>query len=355
MRRSIGLLALLGVAGAACDLPTEFPRWDQTWVAPGETIQIGMAELLPAGVGVNEDTTAFVTEAPGASLTFYLEQMCGSACVLVDGMVAPKPAFGYTLGTSTSLADDLVSATLAGGTVRATLEHDFSFDPLRPDDDPTDRGFLVVRVTSDGNVVAQDTLHGDDYAFPAGTPLTPSMAIRPVAVTNELQIDVEIYSPAGDRVLIDTSDTLGVAVAPTTVEIASATVAASSITIEPTSTTMDFSGLEEDGPVVEQIQGGAIRFGVENPFAVEGTVEVSFQLPFPIERALTLLADTTYDARLDFAGQELREILGSERVLVMASGIVSAPTGTVTLTPRQKLVLDTDFELVLRIGGEEEG
>lgn len=358
MRRCVALLALTGASVTACDVMTEPPMWEQTWVVEGETIELSVAELLPTGVGVNADTTAFVTEAPGASVTFSLADMCGSACTTFDGFVAPKPEFSDTITTTTSLPADLVSATLAGGSFDVTMAHDFNFDPLRPSSDTAaERGFIGITVRSGGSIVADTTISGEDQAFPAGTTLTPSMAIRPVEVSNTLAIEVRIYSPAGDTTTIESSDTLGVTLAPSTIGISEATVAATSITLDPTATTMTFGELEEGGVVIDRIQSGALRFRVQNPFAITGTMNVEFQLPgVTIQRTLNI-SQGSYSARVEFTGDELRQILASGEVDVVTSGTVTAPEGTLTVTPRQKLVLENDFELVLLIGGStgEEG
>lgn len=356
-RRCLTLLALTGAAAAACDYPTSPPMWEQTWVVPGETIALSVAELLPDGVSLNEDTSAFVTEAPDASITVTLGDMCGGDCTLFDGQVAPKPAFGDTLTTSTALPADLVSATLAGGSFDVVMAHDFDFDPLRPSSDPAaERGYVGITVRSAGNVVADTTISGEDHAFPTGTTLSTPVAIRPVDVSNSLAIEVRIYSPAGDETTIESSDTLGVRLSSSIVEIAEATVVASSLVLDPTSTTMSLGGLDAESPPLEQIQSGALRFRIENPFAVAGTMSVEFQLPDgAIQRDLDI-AEGSYSARIEFTGDELRRILSSDEVSIVTSGTATAPDGTITVTPRQELILETDFELVLLIGGSgEEG
>lgn len=351
MRRCMALLALTGAGVAACDFPTEPPMWEQTWQVSGETIELSVAELLPAGVELNNDSTAFVAQAPGASVTFSLAEMCPE-CSAANGLIVPKPEFSDTITTTTTLPADLVSATLSGGAFSATMEHDFNFDPLRPSSDPTaERGFIGITITSSGNTVADTLVHGDDQAFEAGIPLSLVLGIQPVDVTNDLNIEVRIYSPAGDNTVIDTSDTLGIAFAPSTIEIAEATVTASAITLDPTVTEMDFGGMEADSPVLERIQSGALLFEVHNPFSVTGTLDLEFQLATgTIQRSLSI-DQGDYTARINFTGDELREILGSESASIVASGNVAAAGGTVTVNPTQELILDNRFELVVLVGG----
>lgn len=348
VRRSLLALTLVGLA--ACDLPTEAPRWDQMWVVPVERITVNAAELLPSSVDVNADSSAFITETPEASIRLALSEMC-TTCAVLDGTTAPKPEFGYTVTTSTTLPSELVSATLAGGSFSATMAHDFNFDPLRPSADPTaPRGYLVVRITSSGSLVAYDSIDGNDVAFPGGTSLSPDLPIRPVEVSSSLDMEVYIYSPEGDDLTIEASDTAGVTLHPSTVEIADVTIDAASITIDPVSTTMDFGDV--DSTALEHIQSGALLLGVSNPFDVTGTLDLTFQNVVPRIQRDVPLRTGTYEERLDFTSDEVRSMVGAGIVDVVATGTVGS-TGPVTVTPDQALLVDTDLEVVVLIGSTE--
>lgn len=362
MRRSVALAVLVGAAVTACDYPTEPPRWDQTWVVPGETIDLSVAELLPAGVDINADTTAFLADVPETAVVFSLETLCGAACPVSGSYAVPvKPEFGDTVTAGITLPADVVSATLAGGTVDLVLAHDFNFDPLRPNpsDPAAETGSLGVTITSGGTVVADTVIRGETQSFGPGETLTPSLSLRPVTVANDLELEVSIYSPEGEATTVETTDTLGVTVLGSTVAITEATVTATSVTIDPTTTTLDFGGIEEDGPVLDNIQSGAIRFDILNPFTVTGSLEVVFDLPTgAIRRTLPIQAPADgapYEAEIELSGDELRSILGAGEVDVIASGSVTAVDGTVTVRPDQELVLENEFELVLRVGGGEDG
>lgn len=353
IRRSVIVVAVVGLA-AACEFPTEPPRWDQTWVVPGAAIAVSVAELLPPGVGLNGDGTAFVTDVPGSSVQFSLNDMCPTTCAPLDGLVAPKPEFSDTISTSTSLPADLVTATLSGGSFGGSMAHNFNFDPLRPSSDPDNpRGFITIKVTSDGNLVAGDSIHGDDQAFPGGSGLALDLAVQPVDITNELDIEIVIYSPAGDPVLIETDDTLGVGIATSTIEIAEITVAAGSITVPPDTIPAEFGGI--DASLVERIQSGALRFDVRNPFTVTGSLDVEFRSDGfdPIQRSLSIMQGD-YEDRIEFSTSELRSILGAEDLSVVTAGTVGSASGTITVTPAQELSMENEFELVVLIGPTED-
>ena len=350
LRKTATALLFLGLA--ACEFPTEPPRWEQTWVVPGEEVSVSVAELLPTGIFISADSSAFVTTAPAASLQFSLANLCGSTCDPLNGQLAPKPAFSDTFSTTTTLPADLVSAELVGGSFSTSLTHNFNFDPLRPTDDPAGPfGYIVAEIRSAGAVVAYDSIDGADQDFPTGSTLNPSLAIQPVTIDNLLTIEIRISSPDGDPVVIDTSDSLSVSVAPSAVEIGEATVSVGTVTLDSTSTAVDFG---VDSASVERIQSGALRFDISNPFTVTGSLDLTFGGITPaIQRTLTL-QEGTYEERVDFTGDELRSILGSETVELFTSGSVTATGGTLTITPTQALTLNNEFELVVLIGPTED-
>lgn len=348
VRRSVILLVMAGLA--ACDFPTEPPLWDTTWQVPVESIVVSAADLLPASVDVNADSTEFISETPEASIQVSLAELC-TLCVLVDGIRTPKPEFADTQTTSTSLPAELVSATLAGGSFDVVMDHSFNFDPLRPNSDPdAPTGYVVFRVTSSGAVVAYDSISGDDTAFPSGITLAPDLAVQPVQVSGSIDLEVVIYSPEGDSVTVESSDTAGVTLNPSTVRISQVTIDAASITIDPVDTTMDFSGV--DSTAIDHVQSGALLVAVANPWDVTGTMDVTFQPPTPSIRRSFTLDPGSYQERIDFSGSEIRSMLRAGEVGVRATGSVSS-TGTLTLAPADRLQVDGNLELVVLIGDTE--
>lgn len=348
-----GVVVLLAAGLAACEFPTEPPVWNQTWIVPVERVEIGVTELLPAGVTLNGDSTAFVAETPAASVSLSLAELCGTPCVLAAGLRAPKPEFSDTLTTETRLPDDLVSAMLSDGSFDATIGHSFSFDPLRPSSEPSaERGHIVVRITSAGNVIASDSIDGAEQAFPESVTLTPSLPVQPVQVSDTVVIEVALFSPEGDSTTISVSDTAGLTFAPATVEIAEVTVVASDLAVDSVNTTMTFGGI--DSTALDRVQSGALRFDVRNPFAVTGTLDMSFSGGFPTIRHRLDIREGDHEERLDFSGDEVREILRSDNVQVLTSGQVAAADGTITVAPPDVMILDSEFEIVVQMGTAED-
>lgn len=355
MSRRWWVLAASGVlvAMAACDIPTSAPEWDQTWVVPGEDMSMSVAQLLPSGVSLASDSSAFVVNINGMSDSFTLGEFC-SACVFLNGLVFPKPAFDTTLTTTEVVSSDLVSATTEPGQVSFTIEHSFSFDPLRPSpSNPSNTGFMTLVVRSAGRVVAYDSVDGADAdgAFPPNTPRDIIVPVTAGPLNDTLFVEFRLNSPAGDPTTIDTSQGLYITLNPGTLNISQADVRVSDMAVQGTPSSIDLSGLPDF--VVKHVQSGAIRFNIDNPFDVSGTFTLTLTPPngAPVVKSLTITPGTT-TPRVDLTGSELRSLLGQANVVLTTSGVVNATSGSVSITPHQVATLKTDLELTNTVGGE---
>ena len=117
----ISRLVLLTSAWAigGCDFPTELPKWNATYRVPTEGTTLSVAQFLPANVALSTDRTAFVVALAPTTFSSTLAEMC-SSCVLVSGIVAPKPAFSATLAGSIAF---LVAAIIGdpGNSLRSLI------------------------------------------------------------------------------------------------------------------------------------------------------------------------------------------------------------------------------------------
>lgn len=347
------VIAAAFVAGAGCDVPTQPPEWDQTWVVPGEEITMSVGELLPGSVTLTPDSSAFDVTIDGVNFSQSLSTMC-PACGIIDGQVVPKPAFTTTVSSVDSLPADVVSATLAGGQLVIDMTHDFGFDPLRPvASDPTVTGYVVVTVASGGVPIARDSVDGADAdgAFPSGTTKTLTMDITPGDLDPALDITVDINSPAGDPYTVNSSAALSVVLQPSSLLMSAVQVTVNSVAVDTDPTTLDLAGV--DSTVVDRVLAGAIRFNIDNPIDITGTLALTLAPPFglPVQKSVSIAQGTSTE-RVEFTGNELRSILGKDNVQVTASGTVGSTGGAIQLTPDLKIVLSTDIELQILIGGE---
>lgn len=345
IRRRIPVLAALAVA--ACDVPTAPPMWEQTWAVEGEDIVLGAAELLPAGVTVSPDGTEFQAQTGSAGISATLGEMCPTCG---DQVTTPKPAFTHTIALTAALPAALISASATGEAFAVELAHNLGFDPLRPSSAAgAERGFIVIEVTSGGALVGRDSISGDDTAFGSSNVLTPVVPIQPVNVTNVLDIDVLVYSPAGDSAFLQSSDTLGIQLLPSNVTASEVTVEAAALTVDAPAAQLSLAGV--DSAMVSRVQSGALRLNVANPFDLTGTLDVRFEMGTEsIQKSLTL-STGTYSTSIDFTGAEIRTLLATGDVPVTAAGTLSAADGALTLRPTDVLVMESLLELVILVGG----
>ncbi len=343
----LALGALVLASLASCEYPTSAPIVDQQWVLPAENTTIDVSQLLPAGVSDNGSTFAIAVNPFSTSES--LGSLC-PACQVVNGLVAPKPAFTGSFTDSTTLPGDVLSATLTSGSVQLALHNGLSFDPIRPG--PGSTGTLTVTITdsASGRQLGQLALDGTTDSLPPGSTTDDTLTLAPGTVGSTVVATVYIDSPAGSPTTIDTSEQFTVTVSPSAllVSAASVNVASRSVTLSPTS--FDVSGVDQT--VINHVDSGGFTVDVTNPFgvAVTGTLQVSGNGFPPISKSFQVSADSASTTSVIFSGAELQEFLGKSNVTVSGSGVASAPLA-VTIMPGQQMTLDTKLDLSLSLGG----
>jgi hypothetical protein len=332
--------ALLSVGLAACEFPTEIPKWDTTWIVPADSTTIGVSSLLPASVTTTPNGSAFVLSVQPVSLSQSLGDLCGSACTPLQGMTVPKPALSNTVTSTISLPSDVVSVT--GGQLPVTMSHDFTFDPLRPAAGAY--GHIVVTATSGSTVLAKDSLAGETLDFPSGTVRTRTLALSG-AVDGPVTVTVKTVSPAGGDATIDLSDRLSVAT-PTQVQFSQAQVRVANRTINAADVELDLADLDEG--VTDRTKAGALLLSLSNPFAVTGNLALTITAPGATIIKTVALAQGKTSARVEFNQQEIQAILGDGPVRIRASGAVCGSSScTTTVTPNQTVTIASRLELTI--------
>ena len=342
----LGALLTLGLA--ACDFPTELPKWDTTWIVPADSTTISVAKLLPSTVTTGSGGTTFVLSLQSVTVSRTLAEICGVPCTVANGFTVPKPEFETNFGTTIALPSDVVSAQVIGGTIQVALTHDFPFDPIRPS--ATARGNLILTATVGNTVVARDSIAGENTAFASGTTLTRPLTLTAANVAGPIAIDVKVRSPAGDSVTIDTSDRLSLTATPTQIQVSQAQVRVANRTVDATEVELDLGDIDES--VTENVRAGALLLRLANPFAVTGNLSLVITGP---ERAITktvALAQGNSTARVELDEQEIQSILRASPVRLRVSGSVcgTAPC-TTTVTPLQSVTIASRLELT--IGAKE--
>lgn len=345
------LLAGAGAAlGAACiDFPSEPPKFEELFVVRAVDLYIGAADLAPDLIAVNSDSSAFVLVSDSTTFSATLAQMCG-ACVAANGTTISKPAFNYTFNSTVPKPADLVSAQITGGSITLFLMNNLGFDPIRPSASPTaQRGTMTVTLRRGPTAVATYTMNGATIDFPHGIQRTVNVPLSAFVFDQALTAEVNINSPAGDPVLINTSNSVTIIAGPVRTNIGQITLNVASQTFGDTNE-LDLSDMDTD--LGDRIQGGGIRLRFENPFNVTGAFNLVITGPgVSITRSITMTANATSANRVSLTADEIRSLLG--KVLeVQVNGSFSAPGGQLTVTPAQVAIISTDLELAIQPIGD---
>jgi hypothetical protein len=350
-------VALL-LAATACDIPTKLPSWDQTWLIPGDSTTVSVSELLPSSGAVTVSTLggqpvfSLNVTAP-TTFTRSLGQIC-SACSVANGTTVPKPAFTLIDSTSTTLPSDVVAATVVSGSFTYTITNGFSFDPIVPNAAGAPYGFFVIRVMNGTTVVAQDSVNGATLPMGKnGATLQRSMPLNvgggslAIDGAKPLVVNLTLNSPSGDPVTINTSQSFSVAITPSPIALSQAQIHLANQTVNAAPTSVDLSSVD-DQSLINRVQGGTLHLTIASPFGVQGTLTATFGVPGgqPIVKSLPLTTAAQQSVDVSLSAAELRSLLGHTANLSV-SGSVSAPSGTVTITPAQVLKVNSTFEIIL--------
>lgn len=345
------LLAGAGAAlGVACiDFPSEPPKFEEVFVVGGVDLFIGAADLAPDLITVNGDSSAFIIVSDSTTFSANLAQMCG-ACVAANGTTISKPAFNHTFNSTVPKPTDLVSAQVTGGTITLKLVNNLGFDPIRPSASPTAaRGTMTITLRRGTTAVATYAMDGNTIDFPHGIQRTVNIPLSAFVFDQALAAEVNINSPAGDPVLINTSNSVTIIAGPVRTTIGQMTVNVASQSFADTNE-LDLSDMDTE--LGDRILGGGVRLRFENPFNATGAFNLVITGPgVSITKSVSMIANATSANRVTLTADEIRSLLG--KVLeVRLSGSFSAPGGQLTLTPAQVVTITTDLELAIQPFGD---
>lgn len=333
--------ALAALAG--CDFPTALPRWDTRWLMALDSTRISVAALLPSGVTVTADGSAFQLDLPAVTLRRTLRQMCGDPCVAAAGSTVPKPAFTTSFGTQIDLPADVASATLIAGQLQVRLSHDLAFDPIRPS--ATARGYILMTATSGGRVVARDSIPGQTVAFGPGVVLQRTAQILPGPIAPPIQVTVTVFSPAGDPVRVNPDQAITIVFTPQQARVSQASIRVANRTVNASQVEVDLQELD-DG-IVDQVRDGALRVEVTNPFQITGTLLVTISWPGGTLQKSVAIAPGFTEYRIPLSAAEIQSFLRQPSVLVAISGVVTAQGATLSVVPGQVMAINPMLELTI--------
>jgi hypothetical protein len=348
---------------AACDIarlvqdPT--PILEQTWSIPAEDASISVASILPPGMAITPDSSAFQVSVSPVSFSRRVGDDC-AACQAQHGTTAIKPSFVVATGGSTALPTDVVTGALIGGLVNVQVTNNFSFDPLRvkttapASSDPAQQGRMVIVVRSGSLVVGKDSVNGVTTAFPAGTILTRPITLQTGNITGMLSIDLTLTSPASDSpVFMNASGTIATTASIPDLRVAQVRMNVVNRTLASVAgDSIELQGLDEG--ITNHVQSAALVMTIDNPFNVAGNVTVAFGYGPGLAITKTVSLPTGVDqirtVTLDSA--EMSSLFSSdEKIALTISGTVNSPA-PIDVTPRQIISITNRLVMVIRLGGE---
>ncbi|MFN0099281.1 MAG: hypothetical protein ACKVS7_11435 [Gemmatimonadaceae bacterium] len=344
---------------AACDLPSEAPIFEQTWVVPADSVSVGVGNLLPSGVAVNGGGTAFVVTTPAANINTSLGAVCGqAACQSGVTVNAPVPAFTSSVGAfSSSIAFPVGvnSASVAGGTIAILITNNLGFDPLRPNGAAAPYGRLIVTVTS-GTTARTDTIQGSASQGIANSASTNFSVTLPIgSYANTVSVAMSLVVPAGGNANLNAGNAISVNAMLQNLAVSQATVVVSNRAISTAPSEFDLDGLDFD----DEVQSGAIILDIANPFTAAGSLNVVINAPMQggspavnIQKTIAISAQPNSSQTVALTRAELVSLLGKSGVTVSTNGTVTG-TGagnTVTVTPTSQITVRTQMQLILHVG-----
>lgn len=334
--------ALAGMAAcvllAGCEIPTALPIAVQWWQIPLEETTLGVDGLLPDGVVVKGSDFEVSVDPVATSKT--LGDLCGNVCDVVNNQVVMIPAFGGLLASSQSLPDDVVSATISGGSIEVEIANGFTFDPL------LGGGTITVDLTNGvgGVSLGQITLDGTTDVMAPGSTVTRTLTLVSGTLDGQLATTTTVNIVGGQEALVQVSDALSVVARANAIRVSEVVVDVPSqaITFDP----VDIGVKDIDSDVTDKIGQGTITLKVNNPFAASfsGNVVIG-----PTSKPFVIAGSGPSTVQLAYSSDELRLFLGQPGITFSGSG--TATGVAVTITPLQELTIEATLDVTIEIGG----
>lgn len=351
-------LALAGLA-AACDIPSGPPILQQTWVVPGDSLEMNVSQLLPSTVGVASGGGAFVVAvAAPPAFGSTLGALCTQpACQSGGAVNAPVPAFTSPAGVlsrTVTLPAEVTSATVTAGTLNLQVTNNLGFDPLRPNGNTAPFGSIAVAFTTASGTTTT-TIGGAAQALPNAAATSLAIPMPAGTYATSFTIALTLTVPAGQNADLAASNGISAtaAVSGLTVSQASVVVANEPVSVAPSAYDLD------DVDLADQVEGGAFLLDVENPFTASAALNLLIAAPAQagspavnLSKPLAVAASPTSSATVSLTQAELRSLVGKQGVTIAVNGTATG-TGagnTVTVTPAQRLRIRTRIQLILNVG-----
>lgn len=344
---------------AACEIPSDPPILQQTWIVPADSVTVSVAELLPANVALNGAGTAFLVTIPAPPVfNTTLAALCGQpACQSGATVVAPVPAFtsgAGTLATSVTFPAGVTAATVTNGSLDLSITNNLGFDPLRPNGAAPPYGSVAITLTS-GASTSTTTFLGNTRTMANGGTTLFSVPLPTGVYTSSVAVSVVFTVPAGGNASLNGSNSISISTALPAITVSQAMIVVTAEPVATSPTDFDLSGVD----FADQVESGGLILDVLNPFSATANMAVVIAAPaqngsgaVSINKALVIPATPTSSTTILLSRTELQSLLGKSNVTIAVTGTATG-TGagnTVTVTPTQRLTLRTKVQLVLNVG-----
>lgn len=361
-RRVALLVALAGVAGvAACDIPSEVPIFQQTWIVPTDSATIGAALLLPSGVSITAGATpTFVVNTPATVVNTNLGAICSqSACQSATTVSAPNPAFtspAGLLGSTVNLPTGVNGVTVTGGTLNVVITNNLGFDPLRPNGVNTAPYGQIVVAISSGTVARTDTVRGSStQGLPNASATTLAVNLPTGVYAGSVSIAISLVVPAGGTANLNRSNAFALTSTLQNFGVSQATVVVNNVAVNTAPTSFSLSDVD----LGERVQSGAVLLDVANPFTISAALNLLLAAPAQggepavnISKPINIPAQPSSSTTVTLTQTDLQSVLGKSGVSLRVTGTASGTgTGnTTSVTPTSQITLRTRLQLILNVG-----
>lgn len=329
----------------ACDVPTDAPVWDTLWSLTVGDISLSPADLFPDDVDLTGTTFGF--PVPPTLSTSPLETFCPDC---EEGSSAHAGLDGEIFIAS-FISGAIREADLSGGHIRVTLEHEWTFDPLRPAGDETGRIVITAEDGSDPpRILAEAILDGADTDFPSRVVRTVELTSGPTPFTGGGRVRVRLTGPAGPSAgPLETQAPLRVALTDGVLEANWVEFTVRDEETVSDAVTLDLTDVDPD--VDEHVLAGGFILKTSNTLdaGLAGTLEV---LPVGSTLITKTLAIPKGDETqlVELTAEEVHEVVGA-RVIVRARGrIEGAAGGILRVEPDDRLQGKLDLQVAVRVG-----
>lgn len=338
------------VVFAGCEYPTALPIFETRWIVPAEETRFGVAELLPGEVTLEPDLSAFIVNFDPVSFSTSLGAIC-PACVVADGFTVPKPAFIGSVDADITFPSEVSAVTVIDGSIYVEITNGLNFDPIRPAAGTFGSITITITDDADGDLVGTLTVNGTATPFPPTSTLARSIPLQAVTIDGALNADVQLNSPTGDPVTVDSSLPISVLAQALNVRVSSVDIDVSgqAVSLDPTS--LDLEDVDQD--IADRVMSGAFIVDVTNPFDVGAQFQITISGPgfTTINKNVTVPSGPEVQVSIPFTVQEIRSMLGRSGLTLSGGATVDAGAGIITVNPGEELVITASLDLELRIGG----